>query len=204
MFYVKLCGVSMAGLLYCALAQSFTQHIDESIFPGMTVSLDNAATPLDLAHLRRAVQLALEAERLGNLPIGAVLTLDHAVISEAGNALVIPHYHPGRHAEMEALARVDAKLWPRSREMTCYTTLEPCVMCMGALLLHGVGRVVFGTSDPEGGAGRMLSHLPDYYAGGTAGVPLWIGPALPELCDPLYARVKERFDPLPCGKANFL
>jgi tRNA(adenine34) deaminase len=169
----------------------------------MTMSLDNAVSPLDLDYLRRAVHLALEAERLGNLPIGAVITLDRGVIGEAGNALLFPHYHPGRHAEMEALGRVNAALWPKSREMTCYTTLEPCVMCMGALLLHGVGRVVFGTSDPEGGTSQMLSHLPDYYAGGTAGVPVWIGPVLPELCDPLYARVKERFDSLPCGKANF-
>lgn len=171
----------------------------------MNDTLDNAAvSPFDLDHLRRAVRVALEAERIGNLPIGSVITLGDEIIGEAGNALLVPQYHPGRHAEMEALARIDGKLWPRSREMTCYTTLEPCVMCMGALLLHGIGRVVFGTTDPEGGTGQMLSRLPDYYAGGTAGVPLWVGPLLPELCDPLYARVKERFDRLPCGKANFL
>lgn len=169
----------------------------------MSRPLDNIS-PRELEHLQRAVHLALEAERLGNLPIGAVITLDDEVISEAGNAILVPHYHPGRHAEIEALARVKADLWPLSREMTCYTTLEPCVMCMGALLLYGVGRVVFGTSDTEGGAGRILSHLPDYYAGGNVGVPSWIGPILPELCDSLYARVKERFDRLPCGKANFL
>jgi tRNA(adenine34) deaminase len=87
--------------------------------------------------------------------------------------------------------------------MTCYTTLEPCVMCAGALLLHGIGRVVFGTTDTEGGAGVLLSHLPDYYKGGAAGVPLWIGPTLPEVCDELYARVRARFDALPCGKNNF-
>jgi tRNA(adenine34) deaminase len=169
----------------------------------MARPLNDAATPGELDYVRRAARLALEAERRGNLPIGAVITLDGEVISEAGNAILVPHYHPGRHAEMEALGRVEANLWPRSREMTCHTTLEPCVMCMGALLLHGVGRVVFGTSDTEGGAGRMLAHLPDYYAGGEVGVPAWIGPVLPELCDPLYARVKERFDLLPCGKANF-
>jgi tRNA(adenine34) deaminase len=154
-------------------------------------------------YLRRAVHLALEAERLGNLPIGAVITLHSEKIAEAGNAILVPHYHPGRHAEMEALRRVSADLWPLSREMTCYTTLEPCVMCAGALLLHGIGRVVFGTADTEGGAGRVLSHLPDYYRGGAAGVPLWVGPQLPEICDALYARVKERFDGLPCGKNNF-
>lgn len=155
-----------------------------------------------LVHLRRAVELALEAETAGNLPVGAVLTLDDRVIAEAGNSILRPHYYPGGHAEVESLRRVPAHLWSRAREMTCYTTLEPCVMCMGAILLHGVGRVVFGSSDPEGGAGVVLPHLPAYYARrGGAGVPEWIGPLLPELCDALYQRVKEKFDELPCGKS---
>ena len=168
----------------------------------MTKTPDDARAEQDMNHLRRAVQLALEAERLGNLPIGAVITLNGLVISEAGNAILVPQYHPGRHAEMEALKHVPANLWPLSRGMTCYTTLEPCAMCAGALLLHGIGRVVFGTTDTEGGAGRLLAHLPDYYAGGS-GVPLWVGPMLPELCDALYARAKERFDRLPCGRERF-
>lgn len=160
------------------------------------------ATSRDVEYVRRAVRLALEAEAGGNLPIGAVMTLGDEVIAEAGNALLVPHYHPGRHAEIEAMGRVPVELWGRAREMTCYTTLEPCVMCAGALLLHGVGRVVFGALDPEGGAGAVLSHLPPYYAGG-AGVPPWVGPVLPEVCDPLYARVNEIFDALPCGKNRF-
>jgi tRNA(adenine34) deaminase len=159
----------------------------------------SADSELHLEHLHRAVRLALEAERLGNLPIGAVITLEGQVIAEAGNSILIPHYHPGRHAEMEALRLVPGELWPRSREMTCYTTLEPCLMCMGALVLHGIGQVVFGAQDAEGGAGVVLQHLPPYYADG-AGVPLWIGPLLPEVCDPLYRHVIESFDQLPCGK----
>lgn len=156
----------------------------------------------NLNHLRRAVELALEAERAGNLPIGVVLTLGDETIAEAGNALLVPYYHPGRHAEIEALQRVPPELWPRSREMTCYTTLEPCVMCMGTLLLHGFGRVVFGAEDKQGGAGVVLENLPQYYANG-AGVPLWIGPLMPELCDALYERVTKRFDALPCGTSGF-
>ena len=160
------------------------------------------ADEADLAHLRRAVALALEAERRGDLPVGAVFTLEGRVIAEAGNAVVVPAYHPGRHAETEALARVPVGLWPRARAMTCYTTLAPCVMCAGALVLLGVGRVVFGALDPLGGAGALLKHLPRYYAGG-AGVPRWVGPAMPDACDPLFRRVLARFDSLPCGKDNF-
>jgi tRNA(adenine34) deaminase len=156
----------------------------------------------DLNFVRRAVGLALAAEAAGNLPVGAVVTLGGRVVAEAGNAVLAPAYHPGRHAETEALRLVPAGLWPRGRELTVYTTLEPCLMCAGALLLHGVGRVVFGALDTLGGAGPLLAHLPPYYAGG-AGVPLWVGPLLPEVCDPLFRRVLSRFDALPCGKENF-
>jgi tRNA(adenine34) deaminase len=156
----------------------------------------------DLNFLRRAINLALEAEAGGNLPVGAVVTLGGRVIAEAGNAVLVPTYHPGRHAEIEALRLVPADLWPRGREMCVYTTLEPCVMCAGALLLHGVGRVVFGALDTLGGGGPLLAHLPPYYDGG-AGVPAWVGPLLPEVCDPLFQRVLARFDLLPCGKSNF-
>jgi tRNA(adenine34) deaminase len=156
-------------------------------------------TAPDLAPLQRAVKLALEAEKHGNLPIGTVITMAGKIIAEAGNSVLQPHYHPGRHAEMEAMARVPVDLWPRSREMICYTTLEPCLMCFGALLLHGVGQIVFGATDEEGGAGCILAHLPDYYADG-ASVPVWTGPVLPELCDELYRRARASFDLLPCGK----
>ncbi len=159
------------------------------------------ADTVDLRHLHRAVQLALAAERAGNLPIGAVITLGAEVVAEAGNALLVPFYHPGRHAEIEALSRVPAPLCPHARELTCYTTLEPCVMCCGTLLLHGVGRVVFGASDPEGGANVLLQHLPPYYADNSL-VPRWLGPLLPDLCAPLYERVHARFDVLPCGKEH--
>jgi tRNA(adenine34) deaminase len=160
------------------------------------------AAEAHLVHLRRAVRLALEAEASGNLPVGAVITLDNLVIAEAGNSILSPHYYPGGHAEVESLRRVPAHLWTRAREMTCYTTLEPCVMCMGAILLHGIGRVVFGSSDREGGAGQVLPHLPPYYIHGGGCVPEWVGPLLPSLCDALYERVKAGFDELPCGKSE--
>ncbi len=156
----------------------------------------------DFRFMRRAVGLALEAEARGNLPVGAVVVLDGEVVAEAVNAVLSPAYHPGQHAEIEALRRVPVELWPRAREMTVFTTLEPCVMCAGALLLHGVGRVVFGALDAPGGAGHLLEGLPAYYEGG-AGVPRWDGPLLPEVCDALHRRVLERFDALPCGRNNF-
>lgn len=150
----------------------------------------------DNKYISRAVRLALDAEKRGNLPVGAVVVLDGAVIAEGGSSILVPVYHPGRHAEIEALRNVPAELWPRSREMTCYSTLEPCVMCFGALLLHGIGRIVFGAKDGEGGATAVLEHLPRYYAGGI-GVPEWVGPVAAAECDELYKRAAERFDRLP-------
>jgi tRNA(adenine34) deaminase len=146
----------------------------------------------DRAYLLRAVDLALEAERAGNPPVGALITLDGAIIAEGANAIAAPFFHPGRHAEVVALGAVPPGLWPRRRSMTCYTTLEPCVMCYGALLLHGVGRIVFGAGDPQGGAGCLRAHLPPYFAGAGA-APVWDGPLLPERCDDLYARVARLF-----------
>jgi tRNA(adenine34) deaminase len=163
----------------------------------MTRTLMNAN---DRSWLERAVELALQAEHTGNLPVGAVLVLGGTIIAEGTSSVVSPVYDPGAHAEMRTLASADKSLWPRAREMTCYTTLEPCVMCMGALLLHGVGRVVFGATDVEGGAGRMLLHLPPYYAGRQ--VFEWLGPMLPEVCDPLYRRVDAGFAKLPCGRSG--
>ena len=160
---------------------------------------DSVDPAKNITFLRRAIALALEAERQGNLPVGAVIVLDGKIVGEAGNSLLMPQYNPARHAEIEALRSVPLDLWTRCREMTCYTTLEPCTMCFGTMLLHGIGRIEFGARDEEGGASAMLAHLPPYYSGG-AHVPEMIGPILSEECDVLFERVKARFDRLPCGR----
>jgi tRNA(adenine34) deaminase len=144
-------------------------------------------TEADKKYLRRAIQLAREAERLGNLPIGAVVVLKGKVIAEGKNSIWAPHFDATRHAEIEALRSVPADLWSQSREMTCYSSLEPCLMCLGALLMHPIGRIVFGSSDGHGGAGWSFGHLPPYFENELQVVE-WIGPALPQECDGLYAR----------------
>lgn len=149
--------------------------------------------------LEIAIEVALGAEAEGNLPVGAVIVLDEQVIARGANAVLWPEYHPGRHAEMQALKQVPLELWPRAAEMVCYTTLEPCLMCYGSLLLHGVGRICFGADDPEGGFRWVLPALPPYYQVHRS-PPEWRGPLSSEACDPLYQRTRERFINLPCGK----
>jgi tRNA(adenine34) deaminase len=127
-----------------------------------------------------------------------VITLHGDAIAEGGARLLSEGYQPRRHAEQEALASVPIECWPEASEMTCYTTLEPCLMCFGSLLLCGVGRVVFGAIDQRGGARFVFDSMPPYYSDGHL-IPEWVGPILPETCDPLYARVDALFRTLPCG-----
>ena len=143
-----------------------------------------------LVFLRAAIQLAEEADRRGNLPIGAVIVLDGDVVARGMNSIWRPHRDLTRHAEMEALRAVPAELWPRSREMTLFTTLEPCVMCAGAILLHRIGGLMFGSTDLYGGVGACLRDLPPYFREELSLVR-WTGPVLPAECDRLYTRVQE-------------
>ena len=148
--------------------------------------------PGDEPFMRRAVELALRTEAEGNLPIAAVLVLDGRVVAEGPNRTQKPLEHPGRHAEVAALAALPHELIPRLAQMTCYTTLEPCVMCFGALVQHKVGRVVFGAADTLGGASGMREHLPMAVKAETA-ASTWEGPAWPEACDPLFERAAARY-----------
>ncbi len=139
-------------------------------------------------HLRRAIDLAIEAEQEGNLPIGAVITLNGEVIAEGKNAIWHPRFSGNQHAEIEALRSVPHQWWPRSREMTLYTTLEPCLMCTGAILLHHIGRVIFGAQDTIGGGGCVFGHMPPFLEQELKRTR-WIGPALPQPCNDLFSRV---------------
>ena len=117
----------------------------------------------DRQFMNRAIQLALLAEREGSLPVGAVITLGSRVVAEGKNAVWVPRYDGTRHAEMEALRMVPPELWQPSSEMSLYTTLEPCLMCFGSILLHGIRRIVYGATDSFGGASSVLSNSPPFF-----------------------------------------
>jgi tRNA(adenine34) deaminase len=142
----------------------------------------------DILCFQRAIQLALEAEKEGNLPIGAVISLDGRIIAQGKNAIWSPKFNANRHAEIEALRDVPEQLWESSRNTTLYTTLEPCLMCTGAILLHHIGRVMYGSSDGYGGASLVFGHMPTYFEREVSKIE-WIGPAYAEECDNLFQRV---------------
>jgi tRNA(adenine34) deaminase len=162
----------------------------------MTSSVD--WTSRDVVLMERAVTLALEAEARGDVPVGSLITLGDEVVAQGSARILSEGYQPLRHAEREALAGVPIELWPSAAEMTCYTTLEPCLMCFGSLLLCGIGRILFGASDTLGGARFIFEAMPPYYTQ-RRGMPAWVGPVLPAVCGPLYDRVDARFRDLPCG-----
>lgn len=138
--------------------------------------------------MRRAIELALLAEQEGNLPVGAVISLEDEVVAEGRSAIWVPRFDATRHAEIEALRAVPVDLWKSAAKMSLYTTLEPCLMCFGAILMHGVGRIVFGASDRYGGASAVLSNLPPYFQDRLEKTQ-WLGPIMPGECDPLHVRL---------------
>lgn len=141
----------------------------------------------DMEYLRRAIALGAAAELEGNLPIGALIAMDGVVLAEAGNKVLIPEFHPGRHAEIEAMNRIPGHyLHEHSRKMTLYTTQEPCVMCLGAIVLYRIGRVIYGGADPKRGASYLTRHLVEIYE--EKNLPSFVGPLLPEICDPMFER----------------
>jgi tRNA(adenine34) deaminase len=102
--------------------------------------------------MQRALELAREACAREEVPVGAVLVQDGAILAEGKNE-VETRQDATAHAEMLALAGAQARLksW-RLNGTTLYVTKEPCPMCAGALAHARVDRIVFGVSDPKAGA----------------------------------------------------
>ena len=111
--------------------------------------------------MRRALELARQAESEGEVPVGAVLVCNGAIVGEGWNRPIGSH-DPTAHAEIMALrAAAISQQNYRLPGTTLYVTLEPCAMCAGAIVHARVDRVVFGTLDPRSGAaGSTFNLLP--------------------------------------------
>ncbi|MEW7978686.1 MAG: tRNA adenosine(34) deaminase TadA [gamma proteobacterium symbiont of Phacoides pectinatus] len=115
----------------------------------------------DLIFMQRAYQLAQQAAEQGEVPIGAVVVRDGAIIGEGGNRPIGDH-DPTAHAEVVALRDAARRVGNyRLPGTILYVTLEPCPMCAGAMVHARVGRVVYAASDPRSGAaGSVFDLLP--------------------------------------------
>lgn len=110
--------------------------------------------------MRLAIDQARLAEQHGEVPVGAVLVKDDQVIAKAFNQ-VISLNDPSAHAEIQVL-KAAGQVLNNYRLIDCalYVTLEPCVMCTGAMIHARIGRLVFGAHDPKTGVISSVDQLP--------------------------------------------
>ena len=110
----------------------------------------------DIYWMGRALRQATLAQKRGEVPIGAVVVRDGFVIGSGYNLRESTH-DPTAHAELIAIRKAARKsnAW-RLTGCTVYVTLEPCLMCMGAMILSRIDRLVYGCRDPKGGAAGTL------------------------------------------------
>jgi len=114
----------------------------------------------DAEFMRAAIELAEEAGRRGEVPVGAVIVgPDGRVVGRGFNQPILRH-DPTAHAEVMALRNAAETLANyRMPGCTLYVTLEPCVMCAGAIMHARIGRVVFGARDPKTGVAGSVIDL---------------------------------------------
>ena len=127
--------------------------------------------------MREALALAHEAAAAGEVPVGAIIVHDGAVVGKGSNRTLRDN-DATAHAEVLAIRSASSALkrW-RLEGCTLYVTLEPCAMCAGAIVLARIDRVVFGAWDPKAGMGGSvgdvlrhprLNHRPEVRGGTLA------------------------------------
>ena len=107
---------------------------------------------VDADYMRHALELAKQSQADGEVPVGAVVVKDGEIVGRGFNAPISRH-DPSAHAEMMAL-RDAAQRLGNYRLVGCelFVTLEPCLMCAGAIMHARIARLVYGASDPKTGA----------------------------------------------------
>jgi len=115
----------------------------------------------DEEFMRRALVLARHAETAGEVPVGALIVRDDEVIGEGWNQPIAAH-DPTAHAEIVALRAAAVRVGNyRLPDAVLYVTLEPCVMCAGAIVQARIARIVYGAADPKSGAAGSVVNLLD-------------------------------------------
>ncbi len=110
--------------------------------------------------MREALGEAEKAREKAEIPIGAVVVLGDRIVGR-GHNLKESQNDPSAHAEILAIREASQTLgrW-RLSDCTLYTTLEPCIMCAGTLVNARIGKLIFATPDPKGGACGSLYNIP--------------------------------------------
>ena len=110
------------------------------------------STQTDIGYMQQAIALAQQAAEQGEVPVGAIIVKDGAIIGKGSNTPINTH-DPTAHAEIIAMRDAAQRIGNyRLVDCTLYVTLEPCAMCTGAMQHARIARVVYGASDAKTGA----------------------------------------------------
>ncbi|WP_145590765.1 tRNA adenosine(34) deaminase TadA [Yersinia aleksiciae] len=136
-----------------------TREVNVSADNNLSSECVSTAEYSDEYWMQRALTLALRAQEEGEVPVGAVLVLDNQVIGEGWNRSICDN-DPTAHAEIMALRQGGQAVQNyRLLEATLYVTLEPCVMCAGAMVHSRIRRLVYGANDLKTGAAGSLVDI---------------------------------------------
>jgi tRNA(adenine34) deaminase len=126
-----------------------------SVIQGRIIDLNSS----DAGFMHAALELAAQAEKAGEVPVGAVIVRNGTIIGRGYNC-PISTSDPTAHAEVMALRDAGRHLGNyRLADCTLYVTLEPCAMCMGAIFHARIARLVYGAADPKTGACGSVINL---------------------------------------------
>jgi tRNA(adenine34) deaminase len=118
-------------------------------------------TTEDEQWMQYAIGLATKGEAIGEVPVGAVIVNENKILGEGWNQ-PITSCDPTAHAEIIALRQAATNIQNyRLVGSTLYVTLEPCTMCVGALVHARISRLIFGTTEPKAGAVVSQAHILD-------------------------------------------
>ena len=132
-------------------------NAEQESYPGREIVF----SPQDEQWMHYALELAAKGEVIGEVPVGAVIVQDEKIIGEGFNQPISSH-DPTAHAEIIALRQAAMQIQNyRLVGSTIYVTLEPCTMCVGALVHARIERLVFGTTETKAGAVVSKSQLLD-------------------------------------------
>lgn len=132
--------------------------------------------------MTEAIKEAMTAARNGDAPVAAIIVQSNQILSVGRNTKT-SEKSGFAHAELNALLAAKPLLGRKPEDCILYSTLEPCAMCLGAITFSGIRKIVYGSSDPDGGAVAMFLRHQNY----RNWMPEVIGGVLQKECDALKA-----------------
>ena len=130
--------------------------------------------------MSKAIKEAMVAAKNGDAPVAAIIIQNDKILSVGRNTKTSEN-SGFAHAELNALLAAKSVLGRRPKDCILYATYEPCAMCLGAITFSGIRTIVYGSSDPEGGAVNMFKQHETY----SRWMPEIIGGVMKDECDAL-------------------